>query len=122
MAAAFYAGESKKIIDLAKTKKKGRIKYKIADQSTGSKAVIQKESTFYYFPYRNKKLMLTRLNGRISGCDPVFLQFANFPYGIVTVKFDYLDGNDPVYRSYQFKERKWTEIPAKGEDQLKFNF
>ncbi len=121
-AAAYYAGGSRKIIDLAKTKRKGRIRDKIAGQSTGYKAVVQKECTFYYFPYSNKKLMLTRLNGRIMGCDSIFIQFANFPDGIVTVKLDYLDGKDPVYTSYQFKDRKWTEIPAKKEDQLKFNF
>ena len=121
-AAAYYAGDSRKIIDLAKTKKRGKVIDKIAGQNTGYKAVVQKESTFYYFPYRNKKLMLTRLNGRIMVCGSIFLQFANFPDGIVTVKTDYMDGNDAVYTSYQFKDRKWTEIPAKQEDQLKFNF
>lgn len=41
---------------------------------------------------------------------------------MVTVKIDYPDGSDPVYRSYQFKDRKWTQIPVKEEHQLKFHF
>lgn len=117
---SFYFKESKKIIDLARTQKKGKIFYKFSDKNAPDALVTEKELDFYYFPYHNKKIVMEIINDTPASSDSLFLQFANFPDRIVTVKFEYFKNDIELYKSYQFINTKWIEIPTK--ENYKFRF
>jgi len=118
----YYFRESKKLIELTKKQSKGTLikKYKRFDSSNKVETVDEKKE-FYYFPYNKDKLELITLQGENQNFDTVFLEFLNKPGKIVVVKFKYnLDepiskDEDTVYKTYQYQNNKWVEIPTTDE-------
>ena len=118
----YYFRESKKLIELTKKQSKGTLikKYKRFDSSNKVETVDEKKE-FYYFPYNKDKLELITLQGENQNFDTVFLEFLNKPGKIVVVKFKYnLDepiskDEDTVYKTYQYQNKNWVEIPTTDE-------
>lgn len=119
----YYFRESKKLIELTKKQSKGTLikKYKRFDSSKKEEITNEEKKEFYYFPYSKDKLELITLQGENQNFDTIFLEFLNKPGKIVVVKFQYnLDepiskDEDTVYKTYQYQNKKWVEIPTTDE-------
>lgn len=117
---SYYFKESKKIIDLARNQKKGKVFYKFSNKSTSYKMFTEKELNFYYFPYKSKNVVLEIKNGSSINFDSLFLQFLNSSNRIVTVKFEYSKSDKEVYKSYHYHNKIWVEVPTKEEYKIIF--
>jgi hypothetical protein len=108
----YYYDESKKIIDIVRKKSKGNY---IEKNTNYNGYKIEREKTFYYFPYKNKKnMVLTSIEGK-KNFNTLFLSFTNIMDKKVVVKFEYdFPNNDErFYKVYQYQNKKWIEIPTK---------
>ncbi|MCS3532745.1 hypothetical protein [Chryseobacterium sp. JUb7] len=105
----FYSKECKNLQELSRKRKKGVLIY-----NTGQKHY---EEEFYYFPYKNKKLIIDK-NSR-ENFNSIYIQFRNKPNKIVVVSFTYNLNNDDIsYQTYQFKNNDWIKIPTSEKDKF----
>ena len=97
-------------IELVKLVKEQKIAEIIEKQN--QRITIRKK--IYYFPYFIKDLVLIN-NIDKKNYDLLYLKFYNYKKRIVTVRFDYLDNKDGYYKTYQYQNKKWVEIPTTDE-------
>ena len=89
------------ILSLLNKFKKGKIKEVINE--------------FYYFSTENNNLELNQNEyEHMEKLGKLNIEFGNYLNKIVTVKFTYND-NDETYRTYQYQNKNWVEIPTIDE-------
>lgn len=77
---------------------------------------------FYYFSNKGEKseLILRKIQGKEENYQSIFISFENVKDKIVIVRFKYNQDTsgefqDSKYKVYQYKHKKWKEIPPKEE-------
>lgn len=50
--------------------------------------------------------------------DYLYIDFRNKLNNIVVVKFDYFPANEIIYKTYQYQNKKWKEIPTNDENKF----